>query len=108
MCERAVEDEPKALEHIPDCFKSKKMCEITVEDEPDTLEFVPGYLKTQEMCGKAVEKHSYMLEDVPDHFKTQKYVIRQLMIVHRCLVLSLIVLRPGRCVKKQLKNIYGY
>ena len=40
MCIKAVEDEPGALEYVPNHFKTKGMCIKAVENEPGTLKFV--------------------------------------------------------------------
>ena len=50
MCEKAVEDEPEALEYVPNHFKTQEMCERAIENEPYSLKFVPDYFKAQEMC----------------------------------------------------------
>ena len=47
------------------------MCEKAVEDEPKSLEYVPDHLKIEEICKEAVHREPYALGHVPDHLKTQ-------------------------------------
>ena len=74
MCERAVEDEPEALEYVPDNLKTHMMCEKAIENEPYNLKVVPDHFKTQRICDKAVRDDSYSLQYVPDWFFTREGV----------------------------------
>ena len=42
------------------------MCDKAVDDNPDALDFVPDRYKTQEMCDKVVDDYSVALEFVMD------------------------------------------
>ena len=48
------------------------MCKRAVKDDPKTLQYVPDHLKTQEMCDKTVGIDPWSLYDVPDHLKKTK------------------------------------
>ena len=48
------------------------MCEKAVEDEPEALEYVPDHVKKEEICKEAVCRELYALGHVFDHLKTQK------------------------------------
>ena len=45
MCEKVVEDDSKALEYVPNYFKTQRMFEKAVEDDPYNLKYVPDNLK---------------------------------------------------------------
>ena len=47
-CERAVEDDPEAIEYVPDHFKILR--------EPYSLGHIPDNFKTQKMCEKLLKK----------------------------------------------------
>ena len=74
MHEKAVEDEPEALEYVPNYFKIQKMCERAIEEGLYNLKFVPDCLKMQDMCYKAVKDDSSSLQYVPNWFVTRKWV----------------------------------
>ena len=42
------------------------MCDKAVDDNPNALDLVPDRYKTQEMCDKAFDNYSIALEFVPD------------------------------------------
>ena len=50
------------------------MCEWAVDDEPEALESVPDHLKMQEMCNEAVGWDLWLLQYVPDWFVTREWV----------------------------------
>ena len=65
MCEKAVEDDPEAIEYVADHFKTKEMCKEAVCGEPYALGHIPGNFKIQKMC----EKDVLSLHAVPGGFK---------------------------------------
>ena len=58
ICKRAVGKFPRALEFIPDHFKTQ-MCERVVEKAPWLFIYVLDHLKTQEMRNEAVEEFPF-------------------------------------------------
>ena len=56
------------------------------------------------MFEKVVEKDPWLMKYVPDHLKMQEMCYEKVVSYN----LSQTILRPKRCVKKQLKNIHGY
>ena len=47
MCERAIEEGPYALEHVPDHAKTQGMCNKAVRHGPFSLRFVSDWFVTQ-------------------------------------------------------------
>ena len=74
MCERAIEDESRLLEYIPNYFKTQEMCERVFENYSYNLKFVPDHVKTQWMCKGAVEKYLLTLIFITDWFVTQEQI----------------------------------
>ena len=72
MCVKAVEDEPEALEFVPDHLKMKKMCEGAVEISPWQLKYVPDLFKTEKMCDKVLWEDPSSLQFVSDWFVTRE------------------------------------
>ena len=58
MCNKAIEEDPRYLEHVPNHLKSPDMRETVVEQNPYVLKYVPIDLITQKMCIEAVKKNS--------------------------------------------------
>ena len=54
MCKKAVDNYPRSLELVPECYKTQRMCDKAVDTYPSTIKFVLEYYKAQEMCNKAV------------------------------------------------------
>ena len=48
------------------------MCDKAVDDNPDALEFAPDQCKTQQTGDKAVDYYSIGLEFVPDQCETHE------------------------------------
>ena len=65
---------PRLLWLIPDHIKTQEMFEKAVENEPGALEYIPDQYKTQEMCDKAVKDDSSFLQFVPDWFVTREQI----------------------------------
>ena len=64
MCDKAVDNYPRALEFIPECCRTHKMCDKTVDTYLSTLEYVPGQFKTQKMTDKAVDKCPFVFDSI--------------------------------------------
>ena len=62
------------LKHVPDHFKTQSMIEKAVEDDPEALEFVSDHFKTQEMCNEAIEVCPWSLVYIPDWFVSRESV----------------------------------
>ena len=88
---------------IPDHFKTQEMCNKVVEEDPCSLEHIPDYFRTQDMCNKTLEEDPCSLEHVPDHLKTQDMYIEAVIIKPLYWSMSLIILRPKKCVTRQLE-----
>ena len=48
MCEKAVENDPEALEFVSAHFKTQEICNETIEVCPWSLEYIPDWLVTRE------------------------------------------------------------
>ena len=65
MCKEAVEDDPEALQFVPDNLKTQRMSDEAVEDDPSSLEFVPDWFVTQKQLDMW---HDYYYHDDGDHW----------------------------------------
>ena len=65
MCDKAVDDDPNALEFIPDQYKTQEMCDKAVDDYSVAIEFVPDRYKSKEMCDKIISENPFMLKYCP-------------------------------------------
>ena len=63
MFNKAVCNNPWALRHVPEIFRTQKMCNKALARNPYMLKFIPDRLKTEEMCKEAVRREPY----VPDY-----------------------------------------
>ena len=73
-CDKAVEEGPWLLEHVPDQYMTQEMCGKVAGEDPGLLEHVPDRFKTQEMCNEAVRGDLFSLQFVPDWFVTQQQI----------------------------------
>ena len=46
MCDKAIDNDPHALEFVPECYKTHTMCDRAVDTHPSTIQFVPECYKT--------------------------------------------------------------
>ena len=56
MCNKALNNDPRALEFVPDYYKTQEMCYKVVNPHSSTIQFVPESCKTPKMCDKAFSK----------------------------------------------------
>ena len=71
---------------------------MSYESVPRWIREIADYLKTPEICNEVVVQSSYTLKYVPEELKTQEMCNW---------VMSLIILKQKRCVKKPLKMSQG-
>ena len=62
MFNEAMHNNPWALRHVPENFRTQKMCNEALARNPYILKFIPDHLKTEEMYKEAVRRGPY----VPD------------------------------------------
>ena len=72
MCDKAVDDNPNALNFVHDRYKSQKMCGKAVDDYSIALEFVAERCKSKGMCDKIISENPFMLKYCPYKYITQK------------------------------------
>ena len=80
-CNKAIVENVRKLETVPDCYKNQTMCDKAVDNYPHALIFVPDCYVTQKMCEKAVN-------------------------TYRSTNLFLIAIRLKECVMKLLINVF--
>ena len=105
---KVVDGDPFKLRHAYDEFKTQEICIEAVEEVPHMLRYVPDNIKSPGMCEKAIEKWFRRLYYVPDHFKTPGKCESLLKKAHGHWCMSLISIRPKKCVIRQLSNTHGY
>ena len=47
MCDKAVDNQPHALQFSPDCYKTQKICNKVVDTYPTITEYVPDQFHSQ-------------------------------------------------------------
>ena len=47
MCNKAVDNYPRTLEFVLECYKTQNMCDKAVSTRSSTIQFVPECYKTQ-------------------------------------------------------------
>ena len=83
ICLIAIENDPRAIEYIPDIFKSHKVCELAAYNKvvkdiyfEGVLKFIPDEFKTKELCFAAIandkENSANSLIYVPEQFITKE------------------------------------
>ena len=65
MCDKAIWERS-----VPDCYKNEQLCDKAIDNDPHALEFVPECYKTHTMCDKAVDTHPSTIQFVPECYKT--------------------------------------
>ena len=71
MCNKAIDNYPRALEFVSEC---RKMCDKTADTHPPTIKYVPECYKIQEMCNKAVHRFFLYFVLLLINIKLKKYV----------------------------------
>ena len=82
MHDKAVDDNPNALEFVHDQYKTQEMCDKIISDNPFLLRYVPDQYKTQQMCDKAADDYLAALKFVPDWFLTSKMIKKLFTALH--------------------------
>ena len=54
MCDTAVDDNPNALDLVPDQYKTQGMCDKAFDDYSIALKFVPDQHNSKEICDKII------------------------------------------------------
>ena len=57
MCNKAVDNYPRALEFVSECYKTQKLRYRTVTTYPSTIKSVPECFITHEISDKAVNRY---------------------------------------------------
>lgn len=79
MCKKAVVSSEKALQHVPDEFKTEEICHLSLMkalsnyyngDIPNVVKFLPDEFKTEELCNLLLMKNGNVLQYVPEKLKT--------------------------------------
>ena len=66
MCNKAILENGRVLESVPDCYKNQQMC-----DKPHALKFFPNCCKSPKMYDKVVNTYPSLIKVVPECYKTQ-------------------------------------
>ena len=61
MCDAAVKQNHRLLEHVPDAFKTQTMCDKAVKRNPNSIDHIPDYFVHDDMnlssyAAQAIEK----------------------------------------------------
>ena len=75
MCAKALQQNARTLESIPDCYKNQLMCDKAVDNYPHALKFVSNCCMTQKICDKAVHAYHSTTKFVPDRYETNGDII---------------------------------
>ena len=54
MSNTAVDDNPNALDLVPDQYKTQEMCDKAFDDYSIALKFVPDQHNSKEICDKII------------------------------------------------------
>ena len=52
MCDKAILENGRLLEFVPDCYKNQQMCDKAVDNNPQKLKFVPDCYNTARNVSK--------------------------------------------------------
>ena len=63
MCDKAVKEDPRLLQSVPDQYKTQEMCDKAVEEDLGLLEYVPDWFVTQQQIGLQGDDDDYYDDD---------------------------------------------
>ena len=71
MCDKVIVENGGMPKFIRDCYMNQKMCYEADDNYARALEFVPNGYRTQEICNKDVTTSPYAIHFVRECLKTQ-------------------------------------
>ena len=81
ICKKALNNDPHALEFVPDCYKTQEMCYKVVNSHSSTIQFLPESCKTPKICDKAFSKCFLAFFLLLIHIKIKKCVKKLFLMI---------------------------